>query len=1025
MGKKRPFLVERKAQITIFMILGLLLFFIFLFLIQVAMKVEEIKISAEQEKVLTKAFKKESLRLFVDDCLQDELEQGLILLGKQGTVWADQPGGIKPFSEGINGITTEFNGEPSRIAYAITDETYFEYSNAFPCNEELNSPAFCFYQYPNTLVKFGNRKLFASTFTQDLQQYLLDRTAWCVQSFILSDVSEHAEIIATEIELDLTITNEGIGVKIDYPLKFKVGGEEIFSLSTFDFFYPSRFNQLLDTAASPLRWEQELVDFNYTEETFTQPTFTYGSEQNVAGYCLPEGNYFQCERALALDTYQSLGIDMATENLPNGDDIFTFTPALYEIVNNPQPYSLRIARQNRPPALDYVQRDACPAEGYDYLVIQDDPDRGDINIIPHAIDPDEDRFSISFNSELGTPTGEIIYLPAESVAAISNGPYTVKVTATDEHGKEDSQDVRILVDRPIRVGVSLSFPNSYGVNSYIGGGGEITPLYVVSKEDPILLQATIPAETETANLQTITLTYVDGTHTNNFARLDYNNPGISTEQCYNFPLLREGDASTCVPPSPYDLNLYYNTNDKINRITDPNYYAFHPFQRPTALDNLGILSLNFNTNYCSVPIAEQQSIIEVLVKDCVPLQNPEHPFAFPYEKYKFGLNSDGSTNFNDDQGLEDINPFLATHSCCIGDLTRQDGWIIKPPEGGDCFVNPEVGCYGRITGRTTGNNKGYLLEQEFATCDEGRGNICGGRQGRLPSNDELRCGTNGVNDCQRIADLCQSQLAFGLVETENGDKGWCNGKMGCANFCQTALVYTLDVGGASAPYFAADHINRIAQDNQITVNQEMAGFGFKCGCTNADNGNWCDRGFDGWFTGVCERGQCNDVICTAGQVRCEPDTIRNKQQCNEAGTTWESAGICAADEYCSEGECKPQTCEPKELVCYDGFLDWVEREFPDEMEEIEDAVAENPSIENYPFFCNEKGSEYNGIEAACSSCDSTVTVVEVSDEEWRCGACRQSDVSNPGRSIPAKRCLKDGVRGECTRAGRDRFECRE
>lgn len=97
-------------------------------------------------------------------------------------------------------------------------------------------------------------------------------------------------------------------------------------------------------------------------------------------------------------------------------------------------------------------------------------------------------------------------------------------------------------------------------------------------------------------------------------------------------------------------------------------------------------------------------------------------------------------------------------------------------------------------------------------------------------------------------------MSFGLVENENGDKGWCNGKMGCANFCQTALVYTVGDGS----YFAADDINRIAQDHQITTNSEMAGFGFKCGCTATDEGSRCDRGFDGRFTGVCENRKCND-----------------------------------------------------------------------------------------------------------------------------------------------------------------------
>src|SRR3989344_4506495 len=286
MGKKRPFALEKRAQITIFMILGVLLLVIFLFLMQVASQAQKSQFLTEQEKVFSKAFKKESLRLYVDDCLRDELEKGLILLGKQGTIWADQPGGIKQFSEGQNGLTystTEEVGEfhSGRIAYAITDEHYLQFPSAYPCDSESGPPSFCQYRHPNISVGFGAVTLWPRTFTSDLKQYLLDRTAWCVQNFVLTDFSRHAEIVSTDIELDLTIDEEGIGVKINYPLKFNVGGEEIFSLSTFDFFYPSKFKQLLTVATFALDQDQKLVDFNHILETFTQPIFTYSSEKNV------------------------------------------------------------------------------------------------------------------------------------------------------------------------------------------------------------------------------------------------------------------------------------------------------------------------------------------------------------------------------------------------------------------------------------------------------------------------------------------------------------------------------------------------------------------------------------------------------------------------------------------------------------------------------------------------------------------------------------------------------------------------
>ncbi len=844
MGKKRLFTLDKKAQITIFMITGILLFFAFLFVMYLASSVELSQLSSEQEKIITKAFKKESFRLFVDDCLQDELKSGLILLGRQGTLWADQPGGTKQFSEGINGITY---GQ-DRVFYSIANEYYPSFPSAYPCNEEANFPAFCRYRYPSTTAGFGTLKLFPSTFSDDLQQYLLNRTAWCVQSFILTNVSQHAEIISTDIDLQLAVGEEGISVKVNYPLKFKVGREEIFQLSTFDFFYPSHFNQLLSVISKHLEWDKQLVDFNYTESTFTQPTFSYASENNV-GPCTSEGNYFQCSRALPSDMYRSLGITLHQENI-GGDDLFTFTPALYEIVDAPEPYIFQVARQNRPPALEFIERAGCPAEGYDYLVIKNHADYGNINLAPHAIDADEDGFVFSYTSSRFGEHEDLYILSAEEVASanIPNGIYTITTAATDDHGEKDSQDVRILVDRPIEVGLALEFPPSYSLQSFIGGGDGTIPLYVVSKEDPILLHATIPAGTVTSNLQTFVLNYVDGALVNNIARLEYGNPYLSTEQCYHFPLQREEDASTCLPGVPYDLDSYYGTNEKINRIAEQNYYGFHPFQKITPLASPGTLTLNFNTNYCGLPLGEQQSRINVLVAECVPHRNPAHPFAYHptenYQNYKFGLNADGTTNFNAFQELEEINPFEATHSCCIGTAADPDDWRLATAADDPCFVNPEPGCYGGLLGYTSGTNKGYVLEEEKVFCDGLRGNMCNGPHQWQLYGEEMRCGVNGQNECSGIHDACEGQLAFSFI-----DSGWCSGKMGCANICTSAVVYR---GAEDRTYFTSENINQMAieAEGDLTI--------FACGCTNADNGNRCDADFDGRFEGRCSGGDCTE-----------------------------------------------------------------------------------------------------------------------------------------------------------------------
>ena len=74
---------SRSAQITVFMILGLLILFVFVFIFSLSAGVKKAQLQEVQEKTLTKSFKKEALRIFVEDCLTDELEKGLVLIRKQ------------------------------------------------------------------------------------------------------------------------------------------------------------------------------------------------------------------------------------------------------------------------------------------------------------------------------------------------------------------------------------------------------------------------------------------------------------------------------------------------------------------------------------------------------------------------------------------------------------------------------------------------------------------------------------------------------------------------------------------------------------------------------------------------------------------------------------------------------------------------------------------------------------------------------------------------------------------------------
>ena len=227
---------NKRGQITIFIILGLLILISFIFVYSLTSGIKKGQLQETQEKTLTKSFKKEALRIFVEDCLTDELEKGLIIIGKQGRLWNDQPGGTRQFEEGVTGTAL---GE-ERLFYAITNDRFSEYPNAYPCSNESLPPEFCRYAYPNTKIGFGSLELRSSTLENDLRRYMVNKTIECVREFTREEISGQVEIERGDVDLGLNIFDEGIDIKATYPLKLSMGGEEFFHISQFDF-YPTQF----------------------------------------------------------------------------------------------------------------------------------------------------------------------------------------------------------------------------------------------------------------------------------------------------------------------------------------------------------------------------------------------------------------------------------------------------------------------------------------------------------------------------------------------------------------------------------------------------------------------------------------------------------------------------------------------------------------------------------------------------------------------------------------------------------------
>jgi hypothetical protein len=842
--------IGSKGQITLFIIVGVIIFIVFLILLQLASALQRAQLLDTQREIRSGIFSKEALRIFVDQCLREGMEEGLTLLGKQGRIWNDQFGGREPFVEGVTGV----NVGADRVFYGIANEVS---EPAYPCNSNEDGPSFCKYNYPNTVVNFGTLKLDRRFIQADLERFLTQSTVACVEQLVRNEINDVARVeTSADASFRLSLNTGVINVKVNYPIRLLAGDGEFVHISQFDFTYTSDFDQLIKTVVLfPLRNDQKYVDFNYSEETLLAPFFNYESEFFDENYCEDE----ICRQSTRSAQHTALGLRMERNDL-NGDDVFSFTLPKGRIIPGAGgEYSYKFVRQNRAPALDYVSRSACI--DYDYLVVQGDTELGSIDFKPSAIDPDEDSFEFSFGDNFPDDESTELdryFVSATSVLGItpSDEPYIFRVASNDNNSKEDYQDVRVLVTEPLITELKLDSP-------FTGGEAHknLEGVYILSREDPFFADLDFSTSGFGARSRMAELEYNSEAGKNfkfGFARDTNGN-------CLSLPYNNIVGEDNAIDPIPCDFDLNaYSDPVNINEFSFDNALHGRPFTS-NFVEDKGELVLRTSAQFCSEQEAFSSKKVEVIVKGCIPVRNGNNLNSYP--------------NHNDG-----TNPFLATHACCLGDINyytsespseiegdpnseenKDKGeWRIAPA-GTECYEEPGINCKGRVEGRTTGNNRGFVQETSAVTCDGRRGNVCDnsrtGRKGTLVGG-ELTCGDPSESSCSRVPTECANVDSWGYAdpdETPNtGDEGWCNGRMGCESFCEDAVVLE-DENIA----FVSDDLtmNKFAENNLVSTNADL---NVHCGCTDNDLSppKKCDSDYDGEFDGFC-RNQ-GGISCIGG-----------------------------------------------------------------------------------------------------------------------------------------------------------------
>ena len=828
-----------KGQVTIFIILGILILAgaIFLFVLSSALRTSQLETA--QEDILSGVFEKEGLRIFVEDCLADGIEEGLVLIGSQGRLWAGDPGGTLAFSEGINGLLLNTLSGDHQIYYGLTYREDFDFPNNYPCLENSsNPPAFCKYMYDDLghNANFGHQEqLGIRDIERDLSRYLESDTASCVQELIAANLSISSSIRQDDLDISVNIEPEGIKVHAVYPLELYVDGSSYFHLTDFDFFYPSQLQSFLRTAITlPLRNEGQDVDFKYSEEDL-----------------------------LLSGMYQGLSAHFTQFNV-SGDRILQFIVDSPKILQHSNPYVFRFALENRPPALDYISRKQCG--GYDYLVVPgSEREEGNINITPVAHDPDDQTPIYTFNhsfENIGIDVSDIEIVEGELEenqtanlffdipAGFPANIYNITVTSMDEFGAKDWQDVRVLIDNSVEVGISIATP--YNDSSQFD---LTTQPFIISTEDPVYITINMPDESIVSDaVQTLTLDYANG-----FAEIIPQKIIPLTEDETNCIALPNNEDDIENPSLPiyqcgderYKDNIKDWKNLFVPSLLLPYFQQItlnQPLSAPGAAPT-GELTLTFSSNYCGVyETAPEVEGIPLKVQQCIPHRNATNPYSYPYhgETFAYDVAADTSSYLG---SYQDLDPFLAEHSCCNG-----DGSYITDPTI-SCYES-QPNCYGNISGYTSQENSlgGYVVEMKKDFCGGTRGNVCGGGDIDLVTyelnEDILRCGdVSTMDQCDNVNRKCRNSLAWGNPADIGGDVGWCHGTMGCEEFCpiEEGIVYrgTSDIISVS--------INELAKNIEATNDNFNAAFNYTCGCTQNDveADRKCDIDLSFSFLGKC------------------------------------------------------------------------------------------------------------------------------------------------------------------------------
>lgn len=786
--------MQKRGQITVFIIIGIIIIAVFGFVYWVGAEVTRIKLETQVNRIVDALLATTPLNYYVTLCVDEAAKNGLKLIGEHGGyISNDEMDSLSvkrtSFDYCLDPYGAELTGCGNKItyntSYGIVNDTIIE--NQYPCyTQDTNynmQPAFCgfsndinlFQNLYQTKRRFGEITFEAmplckpgecladSIFIEkDLSGNKMDVPGQSIngegsiqerlEAFIKDDVIKCVDFESIpgieafnitydpeNISVNTTLGANGIDILVNFPLSIKVQEfEPVIRILQFSTFNPARLKKIYQFARYIAEAETRILEFDL----------------NYNWTAVPED-------------YKFPSFEVEIINLSNGDRVLRAIDKDTAHYLRGGPFVFQYAIQNRPPALDYIGTRFRADNLYDLIVVEGDI----IKIEPKATDPDEENLSYNYSDWKETydeefdenrggctrkdpvPCIERInegphnwtssdeYLVSERNASYKTnhtdiGPHQTTVCVFDNHENKDCQTVRILVDDVFEVIPSpLYFYDDIKAND------------IASIEDPIKLNATI---------------------------IDYFNPGYTTFIWSYLPtIIYEGIKDEIVLPRDYPND---SSNYDLARIKD--YWS-------GILVETGAKNLTVVVNRGGTTATEDT---EIKLYQCLPHRSSSAPFPFH--------------NIAFDSYTPDISDaFLANHTCCEGNPLSEEelppnepgssGWGSYKAEGTECYNYVEYGCFNTIfTDMAAEARKNYAdypdLTQEnkleqytendiynltndiivrtfIGTCSGNRGNACEGNPKELKTN--IKCADPAPTSTE--TERCFGPPSCGSPFTEN------------------------------------------------------------------------------------------------------------------------------------------------------------------------------------------------------------------------------------------------------------------